>query len=976
MATKLSRTTGNFTAATTWATVDAASEADSEQIAQSVPSAYQYSLTFTPGATAVEGIAIKVNTVGNPTGTMSVILANNTTPGTREASATINVTDIKGQGWYFFKFASPVTPNGTDVYKVGVLCSVNNAVNLYCMSSSSNWSRFLRLTTTAAPAANDKLIIMGECTGPGTQNSITVTMDNTTTTLFGLTQSNFYQSISVNAYSTLSYGTAYSTNYYLRFQGVMAVFAGGTFNIGKSGGNIAYNSTAVLEFSANANVDCGLEVRGGTFNAFGNAKWPAWGGFTQVSNTTPIQISVAGHGLVVGERVTISGIGGNTAANGTWEVASVPDANNFVIGAINGAYPGPGAGTSTGNGTYQPGTGVLTRLPYSKMNNPRGGLCTTTANSTSIVGTEGQSFIGLTGTINIGGTNYTIASVTDATHLTLTGNYGSSTYNAQWLHAATGATVTLLSTAGCSPGDVLVFPSTDRTPARSEVGTISTVDSGTQVTLTAPLANNHGGYAPIQAEVGNITRNVKIRGISPTQQGYLLFFPTATVACNYAEFSQLGSGTANKRGVEAQTTTGSCSISYCSFHDFVAGSSVGFNLQNNSNNVTFNNNVTWKIANTHFQTAVTPNTWMADANLFVYQTDSGAYIATLNDIGGTFTNNTMVGGTSAGFYAPEAAVAAPWYGNTAHSHSNYGFYWLGVGTWPACSNMVSYRNGNTGFYFSNIHDSVFTRAISWGNGFGLNQGGVYGITLVNCQSHADVSFTGGTALVLLGSGMLNPYLRFENCNFNVASITPYPNFLISSGNDLNVGNNNMGDATFRNCYFAALITGIAPLSGLGVVIRFENLNCVLGDNRWYTCAGVARVDTTIYKNPPQSLRLTSNTPVKMVSNLGWRTGFMVPVTGGFAKTISVMVRTSVVGDGTAYAGSPPRLMLRRDSSLGVANNMVLATWSGPAGTWVTLSGNTPVASNTGTWECYVDSDNGGAGWVNVQNWNAVTAPPS
>lgn len=65
---------------------------------------------------------------------------------------------------------------------------------------------------------------------------------------------------------------------------------------------------------------------------------------TAVTNTTPIAVSVAGHGLINGDNVTLQYVAGNTGANGTWVVDNVT-LNTFELVA------------SRGNGTYTPGTG-------------------------------------------------------------------------------------------------------------------------------------------------------------------------------------------------------------------------------------------------------------------------------------------------------------------------------------------------------------------------------------------------------------------------------------------------------------------------------------------------------------------------------------------------------------------------------------------------------------------------------------------
>ncbi len=62
------------------------------------------------------------------------------------------------------------------------------------------------------------------------------------------------------------------------------------------------------------------------------------------SNATPITITSANHGLETGKIAKVSGVGGNSAANGTWTI-TVIDGNTFSLN------------TSAGNGNYTAGTG-------------------------------------------------------------------------------------------------------------------------------------------------------------------------------------------------------------------------------------------------------------------------------------------------------------------------------------------------------------------------------------------------------------------------------------------------------------------------------------------------------------------------------------------------------------------------------------------------------------------------------------------
>jgi hypothetical protein len=67
---------------------------------------------------------------------------------------------------------------------------------------------------------------------------------------------------------------------------------------------------------------------------------------TGATNASPIQITIANHGLGTGETVVVASVGGNTAANGTW-VITVTGANTFTLNGStgNGAYTSGGTAT-------------------------------------------------------------------------------------------------------------------------------------------------------------------------------------------------------------------------------------------------------------------------------------------------------------------------------------------------------------------------------------------------------------------------------------------------------------------------------------------------------------------------------------------------------------------------------------------------------------------------------------------------------
>lgn len=81
---------------------------------------------------------------------------------------------------------------------------------------------------------------------------------------------------------------------------------------------------------------------------------------TNATNTSPIQITSAGHTLQDDDTIVVQDVEGNTAANGTWEV-TVVDANNFLLNFS------VGNDDYNSGGTFYQGVGTVTysNLPVS-----------------------------------------------------------------------------------------------------------------------------------------------------------------------------------------------------------------------------------------------------------------------------------------------------------------------------------------------------------------------------------------------------------------------------------------------------------------------------------------------------------------------------------------------------------------------------------------------------------------------------------
>ncbi|MET0742958.1 MAG: right-handed parallel beta-helix repeat-containing protein [Microvirga sp.] len=275
MASKICCANGNFTTAATWATVDATSLSDNEANSTSLTTSYVESATFTPGAITIDGIAVKIHTRQGSTGTFSIRLAQAgaTVVGTE---VTINVNDINAtttleQQWVFLKFAAPVLLVAATLYTVSAKASSTNQITLRRTSTAGDWSRMLRTTTTAAPAAGDSLFILKEWTAAATGTVRSVTMNNVNADDFGSNASTPH-SFGIGNGCTLAYGTTAATNYQLRLSGTMNLYSGSTLTIGTSGAPIPRGSTASLEFDVGSLNQFGINQCGATFESCGESR--------------------------------------------------------------------------------------------------------------------------------------------------------------------------------------------------------------------------------------------------------------------------------------------------------------------------------------------------------------------------------------------------------------------------------------------------------------------------------------------------------------------------------------------------------------------------------------------------------------------------------------------------------------------------------------------------------------------------------
>ena len=863
MATLLSISDGNFTSSSTWKVVDATSFLDAVGAANGSAVSGVNSNAFTPGAITVEGVALQVrNRSSSIGGTVTVSLWNTTANAlVTGTEVTINVSDLpdtydlinaRGMGWVYFKFASPVTLLAATNYAVRLSSSIANSVAVYS-GGGNNWSRALVTSTTAAPASTDTLIITGEHTSAGVNATRTVTMNNTNSTAFGQTY--------VSVKGTLSYGTSSSTAYNLRLTGNLFVTSDGTLNIGTSGTPIPNNSTAVLEFNVSSTGQYGLNVAGGTFNAYGQAK------------------------------------------------------TNYVRLAADAAVA--------------------------------------------------------------------------ATSLTL------SSVPTNWLS-----------------GDTIGITGTTTTATQAEVRTLSANVTTTTATVSSGLTNAHGGNSTtlVQAHVTNLTRNVIIRSVSATLPAYSTYNGTNSTSNIFnVLFSMMGSTAATTAAIGYFTTlsrNSSITVTNCVVYQATPAAS-GFGISSQSSTLTspisytITDNVVWGligvgISNNGNSAYTTKN---LSGNLVVR---SAAF--TLQDITANSDNCVIANSTTTG--NPAAATIAfntsssPYPTGTisvftnleTYGNAGSGFSLNHTNTSQAtgkvtinANNITSWRNASSGFNFGAVefNNSLGVIILDNAKSFGSAVSAVAINSISNCTAiFKNSTFWAGTTQVsptgISGVQLTlpnrNESVLFTDCIFgkdHLGNTSSFSTSVISLVNFRGSSNVFLYNPTTTGTLISRN-TAYSNSSGYSPGVIIQKLNGTTGSDFVYTNTSTISLDSSIFRTSSPSTRLA---PVNAIGALVPSSTVRIPIKSGQTSTVSVWVRKSTLGDGTAYDGGQPTLVMRPNLAMANLDNTTVATMTASAGTWEQLTYTTGTAAYDTTLEFIVVCD-GSAGWVNIDEWSTTSSNDS
>ena len=702
-------------------------------------------------------------------------------------------------------------------------------------------------------------------------------------------------------------------------------------------------------------------------------------------------------GMLTSVSSQVSGI---SSGGSNWERGLVTSTTQAPVAGDNLLVMGgwTGAGTPTSSITITMNSTAATAYGYLSVGNNGSLLYGTAASTNYVLRLTGNLYILTNGIFRIGSQGTPIPSTSTAVlEFVLTSNYQYGVYVSNhgiyetcgvgptscWTtltaNATAGATaITVGSTAGWNNGDTIVLSATDGTTSHYEIKTLSGITDGTDATISSGLTYARSGTTPNVSYIANMTRNVKVRSTNSSYATFQMVYAGAWISWRNTEFYYFGGG-GNPPWL--YYCAGPATMSYvdsCSIHpDIDTYATSSFSTANDSittpGNLTFNNNVMAMVSHNYnggILCSVPSNTisftnnfliacyggFQIQSTIFTYTGNVAANInadcfavSTSTQItSGTLSGNVASNGGGAGFSFGGNGITGGYNYTWSNNTSIHCYYGITYGSGTIYGENHTIQNFNLyGDQQSEINlPYPIYRPIVFKN---INAPGISGVT---------------TGYFLSPSSGYYECVVVDSCTAGtVGTLTNFINAAYTA--NIVAINNTVTDTNDSTWWGGTYYEYHTPHVGY---ILFYKHN---GSSSWKLQRGGAMItpDTTIYSSASPSIRIAPET-----SGKSWGPSATFAVNG--TATISVKVRCSVAGDGAAYNGNLPRLMLRANPIAGNDLESVLATaTSASNGAWQTL---TATVSPTGKqlMEVYVDCD-GTTGWVNVDSFGVTgTADPT
>jgi hypothetical protein len=525
------------------------------------------------------------------------------------------------------------------------------------------------------------------------------------------------------------------------------------------------------------------------------------------------------------------------------------------------------------------------------------------------------------------------------------------------LGANAAANATSLTAASAPSGwrdnDEIGIASTTRTYSECERGALNGAPSGTALTVdgfagtAGGVQYAHSGTAPTQAEIINLTRNVRFVAVNASFRFCVTIKGTTQITADYTEFKYCGLNDGNKYGIDFNTFTGSAAFEHVSTHQ---GTGRSYYLRSATPGSIVISGVTYGLT---LDIGAAGSTWTLQD--LVVMRASSAGINAASGINGTVQRVRIPGAADTGLYIPAS-------GNglitdvVAHSCAQNGVQ-LRNGAVITLANLTLWRNNATGLLYNT------------GNRRGVIVQGLTAFGNNSANIHSDVALYDAwfDGLVLNGdSSFATSYgLRINTLPFT--GVITNSQFGVAGGiktaHTEDISNPSYALVTAQNCIFASPAIWVGPEGA----IYCSKYGQVAGAHRSFIGNGSATphqisLDAAIYDTAAPSQRLTPGSATVKLQSAPIRK----KVDSGGTATFGVKVRKSVVGDGAAYNGAQPRLILRRNAAAGISETVLATSTVAGNGAFEELTGTSGAVSEDCILEAIVDCD-GTAGWVNVDD---------
>jgi len=530
--------------------------------------------------------------------------------------------------------------------------------------------------------------------------------------------------------------------------------------------------------------------------------------------------------------------------------------------------------------------------------------------------------------------------------------------------AASATTLQVNTDTGWLSGDtVWVGPTARVAGTGGEERTLSGNAGAGSLTLAAGMTAAREGNAVIRAALMLTTRNVILRSTGAALQCWMQTIgSTSEVDFDWVKLDLIGSSTTSKNGWYLDGTVSQISFNRCNFHRcymaFLSTTATGGALVSNC---TFTQSGAFSFTNISSSTNLT-NNWVAS-------TTASFNALTIQHPYFTISGLRVVSATAAGI----AFTAQSVFSTSAGSWSDVIIHSCATGILSAqqdfgqvnFADVEIQRCSTAGVALSSGTGIVYDSCRVYGNATNITVAAAIGEFMFRNSSfggqdavtpNADQTTAIGLSFTALAGGRV----IFENCKFS----TGFSNSLAHTTADISFAAGCGGIVLLRNCTLGAT-TEVSTIFLDTSLVASENHDEAAGARKIWKKRGIIASDTTITRSGTVSVRGTPNSSSFKLDHVFAR----VAVASGSAPTVGVYVRKSVAGDGTAYNGAQPRLIVRRNILVGLTSDVVLATASGAAGSWELLSGTLPTLTGNGVIEVEVDCD-GTAGWVNIADFQA------